>query len=232
LTGRKIVILLGAPGAGKGTQARSIMRHLSIPQIATGDMLRDAMLRQTPLGLEAKKKVEAGGLVSDEIVNGIVAERIQQEDCRNGFILDGYPRTVSQAETFTGKLTKEDRLLVIEIAVDTAKLGDRLMGRSTCSRCGDIYNASSRVPKQPGVCDRCGSPLIHRSDDQEHLIVERLRTYREDTYPLVEHYRKAGLYHQVNGSRPIGEVTLEIVSLIDSGEPLTPAARGRNEEFA
>ena len=229
---RRIVILLGAPGAGKGTQARSIMKELSIPQISTGDVLRDAIARNTPLGLAAKQKLEAGELVSDDIVNGIVADRIQQDDCRKGFILDGYPRTVQQAESFNGQMTGGDQLFVIEIAVDTAKLADRLMGRWLCSNCGDIYNVHSRIPKQEGVCDRCGNRLVHRSDDQEHLISERFRAYQAQTYPLVEFYRKVGVYHQVNGSRPITQITEEILSLIETHASMTPASKGRDTKFA
>lgn len=230
--GRKIVILLGNPGAGKGTQARAIMRQLDIPQISTGDMLREAVARQTPLGLQAKQKLGAGELVSDDIVNGIVAERIVQEDCRNGFILDGYPRTVQQAETFSGTMMAEDQLFVIEIAVDSAYLADRLVGRLMCSRCGDIYNIYSRPPQRQGACDRCGGKLIHRSDDQEHLIRERFRTYRDETYPLVDYYQKLGVYRQVDGSRPIDDVTREILALVDHEEPVTPAPKGGKQKFA
>ncbi len=229
---RKIVILLGAPGAGKGTQARAIMRDLGIPQISTGDMLRDAIARKTQLGLAAKQKMEAGELVSDDIVNGIVADRIQEDDCRNGFILDGYPRTVQQAESFGGKMAGGDQLSVIEIAVDTAKLANRLMGRWLCSSCGDIYNVYSRTPKQEGVCDRCGGSLVHRSDDQEHLISERFRAYQAETYPLVEYYQQVGVYRQVNGSLPINQITDEILSLLQAHAPMTPASRGRDTKFA
>src|SRR5262249_38651536 len=139
LMGRKIVILLGQPGAGKGTQSRAITRQLNIPQIATGDMLRDAVARQTPLGKAAKQKMDAGELVSDDVVNGIVAERIEEDDCKNGFILDGYPRNEQQAETFNRTLRPNDKLFVIEIGSDSADVG-RLTGRLMCPGCGDIYN--------------------------------------------------------------------------------------------
>ena len=172
---RKIVIFLGNPGAGKGTQSRAIRYRLDIPQISTGDMLRDAVARQTSFGKEAKERMDAGELVSDEIVNGIVAERILQEDCKKGFILDGYPRTVSQAETFAKELKPDDRLYVIEIRAQAANLLNRLVGRLMCPNCGDIYNIYSRAPKSDNTCDRCGHELIHRSDDREDLIQERLR---------------------------------------------------------
>jgi len=230
--GRKIVILLGHPGAGKGTQSRSIMRQLNIPQISTGDMLRDATVRQTSYGREAKERMDAGELVSDDIVNGIVAERILLEDCANGFILDGYPRTVQQAETFDRELRADDHLFVIEISADSKNLMNRLVGRLMCPGCGDIYNIYSRVPVNGSVCDRCGRELVHRSDDREDLIHERFRTYHGETYPLVEYYSAKGVYHQVDGMRPIGEVTKDILAIVDGEAALTPAPKGGNQKFA
>ena len=212
---RKIVIFLGHPGAGKGTQSRAIMRQLNIPQISTGDMLRDAVGRQTSFGKEAKERMDAGELVSDEIVNGIVAERILQPDCANGFILDGYPRNVQQAQTFSRELKPSDRLFVIEIRAESENLVNRLVGRLMCPGCGDIYNIYSRVPKTDTKCDRCGRDLVHRSDDREDLIQERFRTYDGETYPLIEFYEKMGVFYQVNGMRPIGEVTKDILAIVD-----------------
>jgi adenylate kinase len=229
---RNIVILLGHPGAGKGTQARAIMHQLNIPQISTGDMLRDAIARNTAYGREAKEKMDAGELVKDNIVNGIVAERIQQEDCNSGFILDGYPRTVQQAEAFRAHMSNGDRLSVIEIGADSADLTDRLMGRLMCPGCGEIYNTYSRAPRVEGLCDACGRQLIQRSDDREDLIRERFRTYQEETYPLVDFYQKLGAYYQVNGMRPIEEVTQEILSIIGNGELLTPTPKGGKQSFA
>src|SRR6516225_3079216 len=175
--GRKIVILLGHPGAGKGTQARSIMQRLQIPQVSTGDMLREAIANKTTFGREAKTKMDAGELVNDAIVNGIVADRIQREDCQKGFILDGYPRTVSQAETFRTQMSKDDELLVIEIGADSERLRKekRLVGRLMCPGCGEIYNQYSKIPKANSTCDICGKGLVHRSDDREDLILERFR---------------------------------------------------------
>lgn len=213
--GRKIVILLGHPGAGKGTQARAIMYTLDIPQISTGDMLRDAVARRTSYGREAKAKMDAGELVSDAIVNGIVAERIARDDCRNGFILDGYPRTVQQAETLRKAMTNGDRLFVIEIAAKSDGLTNRLTGRWICPGCGEIYNTYSRAPKREGVCDVCGWSLFHRSDDREDLVRERFRTFNEETFPLLQYYKDLGVYHQVDGMKPIDEVTKEILGIID-----------------
>jgi adenylate kinase len=212
---RKIVILLGHPGAGKGTQARAIMHQLDIPQISTGDMLREAIAKNTSFGREAKAKMDAGELVSDAIVNGIVAERVMRDDCKRGFILDGYPRTVQQAKTFNKSITKTDKLFVIEIGAHSDSLTNRLTGRWICPGCGEIYNTYSRAPRLQGVCDICGWTLFHRSDDREDLVRERFRTYREETYPLVEYYQKLGVYHQVDGVRPIKIVTKEILSIVD-----------------
>ncbi len=212
--GRKIVIMLGQPGAGKGTQSRAITRQLSIPQISTGDMLRDAVARQTSAGKAAKQKMDAGELVGDDIVNGIVAERIDEDDCKNGFILDGYPRNVQQAETFNRTLRPNDKLFVIEIGSDSADFG-RLTGRLMCPGCGDIYNIYSRAPKSEGICDRDGRQLVQRSDDRKDLIKERFRTYDGETHPLIEFYQKQGVYHRVDGMRPIDEVTKNILAIVD-----------------
>ncbi len=212
--GRKIVILLGHPGAGKGTQARSIMHELDIPQISTGDMLREAIAKKTSFGKEAKARMDAGELVSDDVVNGIVSERISRGDCKKGFILDGYPRTVQQADTFAKQIKNGDQLFVIEIGANSGGLTNRLTGRWICPGCGEIYNTFTRAPKKEGVCDVCGWTLFHRSDDCEDLVKERFRTYKEETYPLVQYYRSSGVYHQVDGMRPIDEVTKEILSIL------------------
>ncbi|PYS47700.1 MAG: adenylate kinase [Acidobacteria bacterium] len=213
--GRKIVILLGHPGAGKGTQSRAMVRQLDIPHISTGDMLREAVARKTSFGCEAKRSMDAGEMVRDEIVNGIVAERIQQDDCKKGFILDGYPRTVQQAETFRSQIANGDQLFVIEISAESERLTERLVGRLMCSNCGAIYNVQSRIPKRDGICDDCGGKLVRRSDDREDLIRERFRTYQEETYPLVKFYKDLGVYYQVDGMRPIEEVTRDILSIIN-----------------
>ena len=233
--GRNIVILLGHPGAGKGTQARSIMQRLQIPQISTGDMLREAIANQTPFGCEAKSKMDAGELVNDAIVNGIVADRIQREDCKKGFILDGYPRTVSQAETFRTQMSNGDGLAVIEIGADSEQLRreKRLVGRLMCPGCGEIYNQYSKMPKTNSVCDICGKGLIHRSDDREDLILERFRTYREETYPLVQFYQNLGVYHKVDGMKPIAKVTDEILKIIESEPKVpTPVTNGGSKSIA
>jgi adenylate kinase len=232
--GRKIVILFGHPGAGKGTQARAIMHRLEIPQISTGDMLREAVAKKTSFGCEAKTKMDAGELVSDDIVNGIVAERIMRDDCKKGFILDGYPRTVQQAATFSKLINDTDQLYVIEIGANSNSLTRRLTGRWICPGCGEIYNTFSRAPKQEGLCDVCGWSLFHRSDDREDLVRERFRTYKEETYPLVQYYNQFGAYHRVDGMRPIDEVTKEILSIVDEDQKKTliPVIAEESNRFA
>lgn len=197
------LIFLGAPGAGKGTQAKAVALHFGIPQISTGDILREAVRKQSPLGLAAKTKIEAGELVPDKVVCGIVQERIQEPDCQKGFILDGFPRTIGQAECLDRMLEQKGRgkPLVVNIRVDRDVLMKRLTGRRICSRCGEIYNVYYRPPKQEGVCDKDGGKLIHRADDNEEAIHHRLIAYERQTCPLVEYYRGKKLLHDVDGNR-------------------------------
>ena len=214
MTVRHIVILLGPPGAGKGTQSRVMMDKLELPQIATGDMLRDAVTQKTRLGMEAKKVLDEGNLVGDDIVTGIVLERTAAPDCARGFILDGYPRNLVQAELFQAELGAEDHLTVIELAVETDFLVKRITSRITCSQCNAVYNSEARAPRVEGVCDRCGGDLIHRSDDHEEVVRERLRTYIAQTEPLAEFYRSKGVYSKVDGMSNIGRVTEDIMLVI------------------
>jgi adenylate kinase len=176
--------------------------------------------------------MDAGELVSDDIVNGIVRERIQREDCENGFILDGYPRTVAQAETFRQMKDKNDHLVVIEIGANSEDLANRLVGRLMCSGCGEIYNEYSRAPKQMGVCDFCGKQLFRRSDDREDLIRERFKTYQEETQPLIEFYKKKGVYHHVEGMRLVKDITREILGILDGYRDLKPIPEGGSESIA
>lgn len=218
--GRNVIILLGYPGAGKGTQAKEIMRRLDIPQISTGDMLREEIVQDTVFGKAAKELMAAGKFVPDAIVDGIVAGRIQREDCSRGFILDGYPRTVSQAATFSKDLDASDRLSVIEIAADPEHVMSRLLGRLMCPSpsCTEIYNVLSRAPKTEGVCDKCGTSLIHRPDDVREKIQERFVHYREKTDPLVEYYKNTGRFFLVDGRPAATEVTRQLMAIIDSEE--------------
>jgi adenylate kinase len=216
--GRNVIILLGYPGAGKGTQAKEIMRRLKIPQISTGDMLREEISLDTAYGKAAKGLMAAGKFVPDAIVDGIVAGRIQRADCKRGFILDGYPRTVAQAETFSRDLKPGDKFAVIEISADPENVMSRLLGRLMCPSptCTEIYNVLSRAPKVEGICDKCGSALIHRPDDVKEKIQERFMHYREKTDPLVEYYKNTGRFFLVDGRPPAVDVTRQLMEIIDS----------------
>ena len=207
------LIFLGAPGAGKGTQAREVSKHFGIPQISTGDILRDAVKRQTALGLAAKARMEAGELVPDEVVCGIVEERINEPDCQNGFILDGFPRTISQAQFVDRMLeTKgEGRPQVLDIEVDEELLLKRLTGRATCSVCGEIYNIHFSPPKMEGICDKDGGKLLHRADDNEATIRQRLEAYHKQTSPLIQYYRNQGLLIAVDGNKEPEEIAKGLV---------------------
>src|SRR5271157_2212761 len=197
------LIFLGAPGAGKGTQAREVAKHFGIPQISTGDILRDAVNKQTPLGLAAKAKMDAGELVPDEVVCGIVDERINEPDCQNGFILDGFPRTIAQAQFVDRMLVAkgEGRPQVLDIEVSEEVLLKRLIGRQTCSVCGEIYSMYFNPPKVEGICDKDGGKLLHRADDNETTIRQRLEAYHKLTSPLIDYYRGQGVLRAVDGNK-------------------------------
>ncbi len=202
------LIFLGAPGAGKGTQAREVATHFRIPQISTGDILRDAVKKETRLGLAAKAKMEAGELVPDEVVCGIVEERVSEPDCKNGFILDGFPRTIAQAK-FVDKMLEakgHGKPLVLDIEVGEDLLLKRLTGRLTCSVCGEIYNIYFNPPKVEGICDKDGGKLVHRADDNEATIRQRLEAYHKQTEPLIQYYRGQGTLVSVDGNKDPHEV--------------------------
>jgi adenylate kinase len=207
------LILLGPPGAGKGTQAQWIKDTYVIPQLSTGDMLREAVAKGTEVGREAKAVMEAGKLVSDEIINRIVAERIEEPDCANGFILDGFPRTIPQAEALDRMLAERGLKLdaVVEIRVDNAALVERIAGRFSCARCGAGYHDTFKPTKVPGVCDECGSTeFVRRKDDNAETVKARLAAYEAQTAPLLPFYAAKGLLRTVDGMAPIGEVTAAI----------------------
>jgi adenylate kinase len=210
------LIFLGAPGAGKGTQAREVSKHFSIPQISTGDMLREAVKSRTPLGLAAKAVMEAGELVPDEIVCGLVEQRIGQPDCQRGFILDGFPRTIAQAEFVDKMLQAKGRgnPLVFDIKVDRDLLLKRLTGRRTCSVCGEIYNVYFNPPRIEGVCDKDGGKLLQRVDDSEETIRQRLVAYEKQTSPLIEYYRRKGVLREVDGNRKPEPIAEELIDFL------------------
>lgn len=210
------LILLGPPGAGKGTQAQRLVDKYSIPQLSTGDMLRAAVAAGTETGKRAKDIMDAGGLVSDDIVNAIISDRIEQDDCVNGFILDGYPRTLQQADATEALLSGKDMKLdaVVELAVDDSVLVERISGRYTCSNCGAGYHDTNLKPAKEGVCDKCGgTEFKRRPDDRAETVVDRLQTYYKETAPLIGYYYAKGLLRSVDGMAEIDEVTKEIDAL-------------------
>jgi adenylate kinase len=202
------LILLGAPGAGKGTQAQKLVARFGIPQISTGDMLRAARREGTALGRKAEEYMNKGQLVPDEVVIGLVEERLQRPDARPGFILDGFPRTIPQAQALDGVLKKLGRspLRVIDVQVPEAVLVERLSGRLSCPKCGASYHATFTPPKTPGICDNDGTALVSRPDDRPEAVAQRLREYHDKTAPLADYYRRASLLRTADG---VGE--LEVV---------------------
>ncbi len=207
------LILLGPPGAGKGTQAAWLRDRYGIPQLSTGEMLREAVAKGTEVGRKAKSIMEAGGLVSDEIINQIVAERIDQPDCAPGFILDGFPRTIPQAEALDRMLAERGLKLdaVVEIAVDNDALVERISGRFSCATCGAGYHDRFKPTAVPGVCDECGgTEFVRRPDDNAETVKSRLNAYEAQTAPLLPYYRAKGLVRTVDGMAPIDDVTAAI----------------------
>ncbi len=210
------LILLGPPGAGKGTQAAMLVDKFSIPQISTGDMLRAAVQAKSPMGVKAKEYMDAGGLVPDEVVVGIVSERLQQADCAGGFILDGFPRTVPQADALKETLAAlgKDLDAVVSLEVDTDALVERLTGRRTCVDCGKGYHIKFDPPGADGKCSACSGELQQRSDDQEETIRNRMEVYHQQTAPLEDYYRKDGLLVAIDGMAAIEKVQQEIVAAL------------------
>lgn len=209
-----VIIFLGAPGAGKGTQAVFLSRSKGIPKISTGDMLRRAVEQGSELGKKAKGIMAEGKLVDDEIMLGIIKERIVMEDCKQGFILDGYPRNIHQAAQLEQVLLPEMQMRVIDIHVAEDDIVKRVAGRRVCPKCQSNYNIYFHPPKKEGVCDLDGADLFRRQDDDEQVVRTRISTYKKESYPLVEHYRKKGVLQVVNGVQKEEEVTKEILQQV------------------
>lgn len=206
------LILLGAPGAGKGTQAQKLVEKYSIPQVSTGDLLRAAVKEGTELGKQANEYMTAGKLVPDEVVIGLIEERLKNDDTSNGFILDGFPRTVPQADKL-GEITGIDS--VVNIDVDTSILVDRLTGRRTCKECNNMFHMVFNPPKAEGVCDTCGGELYQRADDNEETVKSRLDTYNDNTAPLIDYYRDKGLLKDVEGQGAIDDIFQNILGVLE-----------------
>jgi adenylate kinase len=210
------LVLMGLPGAGKGTQAEKIVEKYGIPHISTGDMFRAAITEGTPLGLEAKSYMDAGNLVPDEVTIGIVRDRLSKEDCKKGFLLDGFPRTVAQAEALEEITNELDRKIdyVLNISVDSDHLMQRLTGRRICQTCGSTYHVIFNPPKVEGVCDKDGGTLIQRQDDNEETVRNRLEVNMKQAKPLLDFYGEKGYLKNINGDQDIDKVFEDIDQLI------------------
>lgn len=210
------ILLMGPPGAGKGTQAAALVKAFDIPHISTGDMFRAAVKEGTELGKQAKACMDAGKLVPDSVTIGIVRERLAKDDCKKGFILDGFPRTVEQADALTGILKDLGLTLtrVLNISVPAEDLIERAVGRRICKKCGATYHTKFNPPKKEGICDVCGSELFQRADDTAETMKNRLSVYEASTKPLIDYYKAAGVYTEVDGRQPIEKVTQDLIEVL------------------
>ena len=215
----KNVILLGAPGAGKGTQAKMLSEKFLIPQISTGDILRKAVKEGTNLGIEAKGFMDRGELVPDRVVIGIIDERIEGKDCKNGFILDGFPRTVLQAEELDRILKNKGYPLNVVLSIDASEeeIVKRLGGRRSCKECGEVFHIDFNPSKKAGVCDKCGAELFQRKDDNEKTVRERLKVYNKQTSPLISYYKDKGKLKSVSGEGDIKEIFSSLCEMVEKG---------------
>ena len=210
------ILLMGPPGAGKGTQAAELVKEFNIPHISTGDMFRAAMKEGTEMGKLAKSYIDAGNLVPDSVTVGIVRDRLAQDDCKKGFILDGFPRTVEQADALDGIMKDLGLSLkrVLNINVPAADLVERAVGRRICKKCGATYHVKFNPSQKDGVCDECGGELFQRADDTAETMTNRLSVYEASTKPLIEYYQKAGIYTEVDGRQAIDKVTKDLVETL------------------
>ena len=210
------IIMLGAPGAGKGTQAKRIAAKYGIPHISTGDIFRANIKNGTELGKKAKQYMDQGALVPDELTCDLVMDRIQQDDCKNGFVLDGFPRTIPQAEALDAALEKINEKMdyAIDVDVPDENIVNRMSGRRACLNCGATYHLISIPPKVEGICDRCGSEIVLRDDDKPETVQKRLKVYHEQTQPLIDYYKNQGILKSVDGTQPMDEVFKAIVTIL------------------
>ena len=210
------IILLGAPGAGKGTQAEVICNRYNIPAISTGNIIREALKTGTEMGLKAKSYMESGALVPDEVVIGIIKERIVKDDCKDGFILDGFPRTIPQAEALTAALKEQGTALdyAIDIEMEDQAIVDRMAGRRVCAKCGATFHTVNIPPKKEGECDACGGELQLRDDDKPETVKKRLKVYHDQTAPLIAYYKEQGILHEIDGTLGIEGVAKAIAAVI------------------
>jgi adenylate kinase len=206
------LVIFGPPSAGKGTQAQRLSKKYGIPQIATGDLLREHVAKKTPIGIKVKEILDAGKLGPDDLIVQIIKDRVSQPDCTNGYLLDGFPRTMNQAKELE-KMTDID--LVLNIGVDTEVLVERAVGRRICPKCAAVYHIIFNPPKQPRICDKCGSQLIQRDDDKEETVRKRLKVYQDQTAPLIDHYRKMGKIMDIDGSLGIDGVFEQMVRAVE-----------------
>ncbi len=213
------IVIFGPPGSGKGTQAQYIVEKYNIPQISTGDMLRSAVKTSSPIGVIAKSIMDAGGLVSDDIVLQLVKERVSQPDCVDGFILDGFPRTISQADSLIQLLNSVEKKIdfVISLEVDDRELIARLSGRRTCPSCGKGFHLFYNKPEQEGICNNCGTQLVQRDDDSEATVINRLKVYELQTSSLKSYFSDLGILHNISGSASIDQIQSQISDLLEKG---------------
>lgn len=211
------IIMLGAPGAGKGTHAKKITEKFGIPAISTGDIFRENIKNGTELGKKAKEYMDAGNLVPDELVCDLVVDRLKQDDCKNGYILDGFPRTIPQAEALTVALAKNDDAIdyALEIFIEDQAIIDRMSGRRVCKSCGATYHVVNIPPKTEGVCDECDGELIVRDDDAPETVKKRLDVYHEQTAPLIDYYKKQGILKVIDGSKGLDTCFEEICGILE-----------------
>jgi adenylate kinase len=216
---QKIIVMMGAPGAGKGTQARLIAERLAYPQISSGDILREMAAADTPLGREIKARQAAGRLVSDDVLAEVILTRTSEPDCENGYILDGFPRTLNQARVLEKLAAQQgNQIILVRVVVSEDSLLKRLTGRRTCTKCGEIYNLYFRPPAREGICDLDGAPLSQRADDNPESVRTRLRAYEESTAPLINYYQVSGRLLEIDGEKPVEEVFREVMNVVEGSQ--------------